>query len=257
MYFDVLKKGITYFRATKTPKQSHLSSNVTTVWTCDSCADKMADPDAPKYLRQSQILVPRDAEGVEILGPMKVFGHDHAPHGHMHIKFTNVRVPKDNMILGAGRGFEISQGRLGPGRIHHCMRLVGMAEKALRLMIERGKSRDAFGKELIKLGGNYDMVARSRMEIDSCRLQVFKCAKAMDILDPKEARIYISQIKALVPEIVCEIIDRSMQMHGATGVSQWSDLSDMYMSARILRLADGPDEVHRMVVARNEINKYA
>jgi len=136
------------------------------------------------------------------------------------------------------------------------MRAIGAGEKALRLMIERGLSRKAFGKELIKLGGNFDLVARSRIELDSCRLQVYKTARAMDILDPKEARIYISKIKAMVPEIVCEIIDRSIQMHGATGLSQWSDLPDMYMHARTLRLADGPDEVHRVVVARDEIKQY-
>jgi acyl-CoA dehydrogenase len=213
-------------------------------------------PDAAPHNQQSQILVPMDAPGLEILGPMEVFGHDDAPHGHMHIKLTNVRVPKEYILLGEGRGFEISQGRLGPGRIHHCMRAIGAAEKALELMIKRGTSREAFGKPIIKLGGNFDVVAKSRMEIDACRLMVLRTAKAMDVFGNREARVYVSAIKAMVPETVCEIIDRAIQMHGATGVSQWTPLAMMYTSMRSLRLADGPDEVHRMVVARAEIAKY-
>ena len=215
------------------------------------------DPAAPKHLKQSQILVPMDNPGVEVLGPMHVFGNPDAPHGHMHLKFENCRVPKDNILLGEGRGFEISQGRLGPGRIHHCMRALGQSELALELMIKRGLSRDAFGKPLIKLGGNYDVVANSRIEIDSSRLMVLQAARAMDILGNREARVYISAIKAMVPKITCDIIDRAIQMHGAAGVSQWTPLADMYTGQRTLRLADGPDEVHRMVVARAEITKYA
>jgi acyl-CoA dehydrogenase len=215
------------------------------------------DPDAPMYLRQSQILVPMDNPGVEVLGPMHVFGNPDAPHGHMHLKFDNCRVPESNILLGEGRGFEISQGRLGPGRIHHCMRALGQAELALELMIKRGLSREAFGKPLIKLGGNFDLVANSRIEIDSCRLMVLQAAKAMDLLGNKEARIYISAIKAMVPKITGEIIDRAIQMYGGTGVSQWTPLASMYTGNRTLRLADGPDEVHRMVVARAEIQKYS
>ncbi|MEO2033509.1 MAG: acyl-CoA dehydrogenase family protein [Planctomycetaceae bacterium] len=215
------------------------------------------DPDAHRSLRQSQILVPLDTPGVNIQGPMHVFGHDHAPHGHMHIKLENVRVPKDNIILGPGRGFEISQGRLGPGRIHHCMRALGQAEKALEMMCRRGLSREAFGKPIVKLGGNFDVIANSRIEIDSARLLVFQAAKAMDVLGTQEARVYISAIKALVPKLTCDIIDRAIQMHGATGVSQWTPLWSMYTSMRTLRLADGPDEVHRMVVARAELAKYS
>ena len=215
------------------------------------------DPDAPMYLRQSQILVPMDNPGVEVLGPMHVFGNPDAPHGHMHLKFDNCRVPESNILLGEGRGFEISQGRLGPGRIHHCMRALGQAELALELMIKRGLSREAFGKPLIKLGGNFDLVANSRIEIDSCRLMVLQAAKAMDVLGNKEARIYISAIKAMVPKITGEIIDRAIQMYGGTGVSQWTPLASMYTGNRTLRLADGPDEVHRMVVARAEIQKYS
>ena len=215
------------------------------------------DASAPAHLRQSQILVPMDNPGVEVLGPMHVFGNPDAPHGHMHLKFEDCRVPKENILLGEGRGFEISQGRLGPGRIHHCMRALGQAELALELLIKRGLSRDAFGKPLIKLGGNYDVVANCRIEIDSCRLMVLQAAKAMDVLGNKEARIYISAIKAMVPKITCDIIDRAIQMHGATGISQWTPLADMYTGQRTLRLADGPDEVHRMVVARAEIMKYS
>jgi acyl-CoA dehydrogenase len=188
---------------------------------------------------------------------MHVFGNPDAPHGHMHLKFDNCRVPESNILLGEGRGFEISQGRLGPGRIHHCMRALGQAELALELMIKRGLSREAFGKPLIKLGGNFDLVANSRIEIDSCRLMVLQAAKAMDLLGNKEARIYISAIKAMVPKITGEIIDRAIQMYGGTGVSQWTPLASMYTGNRTLRLADGPDEVHRMVVARAEIQKYS
>ena len=214
------------------------------------------DPDAPRQNRQSQILVPMDTPGVNILGPMHVFGHDNAPHGHMHIKLENVHVPEENILLGPGRGFEISQGRLGPGRIHHCMRSIGQAEKALELMCRRGLSREAFGKPIVKLGGNYDIIARARIDIDAARLMVFRAARAMDIFGTQEARLYISGIKAMVPEMTCRIIDQAIQMHGATGVSQWTPLASMYTGSRTLRLADGPDEVHRMVVARAELSRY-
>lgn len=214
------------------------------------------DPNAPAHVRQSQILVPMDAPGVEVLGPMNVFGNPDAPHGHMHLRFTDCRVPESNILLGEGRGFEISQGRLGPGRIHHCMRALGMAEKALSLMIKRGLSREAFGKPLVKLGGNFDVIAESRIEIDYCRLMVLQAARAMDVLGNKEARVHISAIKALIPKVTGEIIDRAIQMYGAAGVSQWTPLADMWTGNRTLRLADGPDEVHRMVVARAEIAKY-
>ncbi len=213
-------------------------------------------PDAAPHKQQSQILVPIDAPGVHILGPMHVFGNDDAPHGHMHIKFDNVRVPERNMLLGEGRGFEISQLRLGPGRIHHCMRSIGAAEKALDLMCRRGMSRTAFGQPLAKLGKNTEVISRARIDIEAMRLMVLKAAKAMDMLGNKEARVWVSMIKAMVPERVCEIIDQAIQMHGATGVSQWTDLPQMYQGQRTLRLADGPDEVHHMVVGRAEIRKY-
>lgn len=216
----------------------------------------VTDPDAPKHNRQSQILVPMDAEGVEVVRPMHVFGRDDAPHGHMHIKYHNVRVPESNIILGRGRGFEISQGRLGPGRIHHCMRSIGAAEKALDLMCQRAVSREAFGKPLSELGGNYDIIADSRIEIEMCRLLTFKTAWLMDTIGNKAARDAISQIKVAVPNMALRVIDKAIQMHGATGVSQDTPLAALWTSQRTLRLADGPDEVHRRVIARKELAKY-
>ncbi len=214
------------------------------------------DPTAAKHKQQSQILVPMDAPGFENIRPMNVFAMDDAPHGHMHQRFDNVRVPKENVILGAGRGFEISQGRLGPGRIHHCMRAIGAAEKALQLMCERAVSRTAFGKPLARLGGNIDIVANARMDIEQARLLTLKTAWMMDNVDPKEARIWISMIKTAVPNISIRIVDQAIQMFGALGVSQDTPLANMYCAQRTLRLADGPDEVHRMVVGRNEFKKY-
>ena len=216
----------------------------------------VTDPDAPKHTRQSQILVPMETEGVEVVRPMTVFGKDDAPHGHMHIKFHNVRVPESNIILGRGRGFEISQGRLGPGRIHHCMRSIGAAEKALDLMCQRSVSREAFGKPLAELGGNYDVIADSRIEIEMCRLLTLKAAWLMDTIGNKAARDAISQIKVAVPNMALRVIDRAIQMHGAAGVSQDFPLAALWTSQRTLRLADGPDEVHRRVIARKELAKY-
>jgi acyl-CoA dehydrogenase len=216
----------------------------------------VTNPDAPKHLRQSQILVPLPYPGVEVVRPMYVFGKDDAPHGHMHIKFDNVRVPKEYIILGEGRGFEISQGRLGPGRIHHCMRSIGVAERALELLCRRALSRTAFGKSLAELGGNYDVIANSRIELDMCRLAVLKAAYMMDTIGNKEARKYISAIKVSVPNMALKVIDSAIQMHGALGVSQDTPLAAMWTGQRTLRLADGPDEVHRRVIAREELKKY-
>src|SRR5271169_2690728 len=212
------------------------------------------NPEAAPSKQQSQILVPKDTPGVEIIGPMHVFGHDHAPRGHMHLRFNNVRVPKDNILLGEGRGFEISQVRLGPGRIHHCMRTIGKAEKALDLMVMRGLTREAFGKKIAHLGGNLQIIAQARCEIEAMRLMVLKAAKAMDVLGNKEARIWVSMVKAMVPERACKVIDQAIQMHGATGISQWTPLAEMYQDVRHLRFADGPDEVHWMVVGRHELS---
>jgi acyl-CoA dehydrogenase len=213
-------------------------------------------PNAAPSKQQSQILVPMDTPGVEILEAMQVFGKDHAPWGHMHIRFNNVRVPKENILLGEGRGFEISQVRLGPGRIHHCMRSIGKAEKALELMVKRSASREAFGKPIAKLGGNLEIISRARIEINAMRLSVLQAAKAMDVLGNKEARVYVSAVKAMVPERVCLIIDQAIQMHGAAGISQWTPLADLYTDMRHLRFADGPDEVHHMVVGRAEVQKH-
>jgi acyl-CoA dehydrogenase len=213
-------------------------------------------PDASPDRQQSQILVPMDTPGVQVLGPMHVFGHDAAPHGHMHIKLDNVRVPRTNILLGEGRGFEISQIRLGPGRIHHCMRSIGQAEHALDLMMKRATSRVAFGKPIIQLGKNLEVVSRARIEIEAMRLMVLKAAKAMDVLGNREARVWVHMVKAMVPERVCQIIDQAIQIHGATGVSQWTPLASMYTNQRTLRIADGPDEVHHVVVGRNELKKY-
>ena len=213
-------------------------------------------PDAPPHLRQSQILVPTDTPGFEILGPMHVFGKDDAPHGHMHIRFDDCRVPKANILLGEGRGFEISQVRLGPGRIHHCMRSIGAAERAIELMAKRGLTREAFGKRLANLGKNTEVIARARVEIEAMRMMVLKAAKAMDVLGNQAARVWVSAVKAMVPERVCKIIDEAIQIHGATGVSQWTPLADMYASQRTLRLADGPDEVHWFVVGRSELARW-
>ena len=214
------------------------------------------DPTAAPHRQQSQILVPIDNPGVEIIEPMEVFGHDDAPHGHMHLKFHDARVPKENILLGEGRGFEISQGRLGPGRIHHCMRSIGQAERALDLMVRRGLSREAFGRPIAQLGKNVEVISRARIEIEAMRLMVLKAAKAMDVLGNREARIWVHMVKAMVPERVCQIIDQAIQMHGATGVSQWTPLARMYTGQRTLRIADGPDEVHHFVVGRAEIRKY-
>ena len=215
------------------------------------------DPEADRHQRQSQILVPMDTPGVEIVGPMHVFGHDDAPSGHMYLRLTDVRVPEGNVILGAGRGFEISQARLGPGRIHHCMRALGMAEKALELMCQRGLSREAFGKPIIRLGGNLDLVAQARIDIESARLLVLRAARAMDVLGAREARVWIHAIKAQVPQVTCRIIDQAIQMFGAAGLSEWTPLAEMYVQARTLRVVDGPDEVHRLVVGRHELAQYA
>jgi len=213
------------------------------------------DPDAARHQQHSQILVPMDTPGVEIVRPMEVFRQDGAPHGHMHLKLNNVKVPEDHIIAGRGRGFEIAQGRLGPGRIHHVMRAIGMSEKALELMCRRSLSRTAFGRPLAKLGGNYDRIAEARIQIDMARLLTLQTAHVIDTQGVEKAHVWISKIKATVPLIALKIIDDAIQMHGAAGLSQDFPLAEMYMNARTLRLADGPDEVHRMVVARHELKR--
>ncbi len=216
----------------------------------------VTEPDAPRHSRQSQILVPVDTEGVEVLKMLHVFGYDDAPHGHGHVRFTNVRVPKENIILGSGRGFEIAQGRLGPGRIHHCMRSIGVAERALELMCRRALSKEAFGKPIADLGGNIDKVADARINIEMARLLTLKAAWMMDTVGNKVARSEIAQIKVAVPNITLKVIDDAIQMHGGAGVSQVFPLAKMYSGMRTLRIADGPDEVHRRTVGRMELGKY-
>lgn len=212
--------------------------------------------DAPKHKRHSMIVVDAATPGIEILRPMLVYGHDDAPHGHMHIRFTDVRVPAENMLLGEGRGFEIAQGRLGPGRIHHCMRSIGQAEAALELMCKRSLSKEAFGKPLAKLGANYDIIAECRMEIEMARLLCLKAAWYMDQGDARAAAPWISQIKVVGPRVALKVVDEAVQLHGAQGISQDTPLAMAWTWQRALRLADGPDAVHRRQVARAELRKY-
>ena len=212
--------------------------------------------DLPKHQRHSMIVVPADADGIEKLRPMQVYGHDDAPHGHMHIRFTNVRVPVDNLLLGEGRGFEIAQGRLGPGRIHHCMRAIGQAEAALEMMCRRALDRDAFGKPLAQLGANYDIIADCRMEIEQARLLCLKAAWMMDQGDARAAAPWIHQIKVVAPRMALKVVDEAVQMFGAQGISQDVALAGMWTHLRTLRLADGPDAVHRRQVARAELRQY-
>jgi len=213
--------------------------------------------DLPKHKRQSMIVVPADAPGIEVLRPMEVYGHDDAPHGHMHIRFSDVRVPAENMLLGEGRGFEIAQGRLGPGRIHHCMRAIGQAESALEQLCRRSLRREAFGKPLAQLGANYDIIAECRMEIEMARLLCLKAAWYMDQGDPRAAAPWISQIKVVAPRVALKVIDEAVQMHGGQGISQDTPLAQAWTHVRTLRLADGPDAVHRRQVARAELKAYS
>ncbi|KIC41231.1 acyl-CoA dehydrogenase [Ruegeria sp. ANG-R] len=217
---------------------------------------KTGGGDLPKHQRQSMIVVPSDTPGVEVLRPMEVYGHDDAPHGHMHIRFTDVRVPADHILLGEGRGFEIAQGRLGPGRIHHCMRAIGQAEIALEQMCKRSLQREAFGKKLAQLGANFDIIAECRMEIEMARLLCLKAAWYMDQGDARAAAPWISQIKVVAPRVALKVIDEAVQMFGAQGISQDTPLASAWTHVRTLRLADGPDAVHRRQVARAELKKH-
>ncbi|MFN3129424.1 acyl-CoA dehydrogenase family protein [Roseibium sp.] len=214
------------------------------------------DPDAHKHSRHSMFLIPADADGLEVLRPMHVFNTDDAPHGHMHIRFTNVRVPKADLVLGQGRGFEVAQGRLGPGRIHHCMRAIGQAERALELLCKRALSREAFGKKLADLGANHDIIANARMEIEMARLLCLKAAWMMDTQGTRAAQPWISKIKVIAPLMALKVVDEAMQVHGAAGISQDFPLASMWAHLRTLRFADGPDAVHRRQVARVELRKY-
>lgn len=217
---------------------------------------RTGDDSAPRHARHSMIVVPADTPGVEILRPMTVFGHDDAPHGHMHIRYTDVRVPAENLLLGEGRGFEIAQGRLGPGRIHHAMRAIGQAEKALAMLCDRALSREAFGRRLADLGANHDIIAESRMAIEQARLLCLRAAWMMDQGDARAAAPWIHQIKVIAPRVALQVTDEAMQMFGAAGLGQDTPLARQWVNLRTLRLADGPDAVHRRQIARAELRRH-
>jgi acyl-CoA dehydrogenase len=215
------------------------------------------NPDGPRHQQQSMILVPRDTPGVKMLRTLTVYGYDHAPHGHAHIKFENVRVPISNILLGEGRGFEIAQGRLGPGRIHHCMRCIGVAERALEELCVRAQSRVAFRKPIVEMGSVRQDIAKSRIEIDQARLLTMKAAHMMDTVGNKVARNEIAMIKVVAPNMALKILDRAVQVHGGKGVSSDTWLSAAWAQIRTLRIADGPDEVHLETITRLELKRQS
>ncbi|WP_225774456.1 acyl-CoA dehydrogenase family protein [Pseudomonas sp. Marseille-Q5115] len=261
---DVASSDATNMRATAVQEGNEWVINGRKWWTSGACDPRcqvmifmgLTDPQAPRHRQHSMVLVPMDTRGVKVLRPLTVFGYDDAPHGHAEVLFEDVRVPLENVLLGPGRGFEIAQGRLGPGRIHHCMRSLGMAERALELACRRALEREAFGKPLAALGGNGDLIADSRMEIDMARLLTLRAAYMMDTAGNKVARSEIAQIKVVAPNVALKVIDRAIQLYGGAGVSGDTPLAYMYAMQRTLRLADGPDEVHRAAVAKYELDRH-
>lgn len=259
---QVASSDATNMQATAVPEGDEIVINGRKWWTSGAGHPRceilifmgVTDPDAPRYRRHSMVLVPAATPGVRIERLLHVFGFQDAPHGHAEVSFTNVRVPKENVIAGFGRGFEIAQGRLGPGRIHHCMRSVGAAERALELMCGRSLSRTAFGKPLADLGGNRERIAEARILIEQARLLTLHAAWKIDQVGAKGAMSEISQIKVAVPNATLKVIDMAMQIHGGAGVSQDFPLAAAWAKARILRLADGPDEVHRRLIAKLELS---
>ncbi|KIQ00761.1 MULTISPECIES: acyl-CoA dehydrogenase [Pseudomonas] len=261
---EVASSDATNMQASAVRDGDHWVINGRKWWTSGACDPRckimifmgLTNPEGHRHQQHSMILVPMDTPGVKVVRPLPVFGYDDAPHGHAEVLFEDVRVPYDNVLLGEGRGFEIAQGRLGPGRIHHCMRSIGMAERALKLMCVRALERSAFGKPLARLGGNIDLIAESRMEINMARLLTLNAAYMMDTAGNKVAASEIAQIKVVAPNVALKVIDRAIQMHGGAGVSADFPLAYWYAMQRTLRLADGPDEVHRAAIGKYELGKY-